>query len=51
MDDRELLQIEKRALEDQLEQLKSRAGSDKDYAVDLYQSKTDNFAQRFRQLT
>ena len=43
--------IEQRALQDQLSQLKERSLNDKQYAVDLYQEKTDNFAQRFRQLT
>lgn len=50
-DDRELLLIEKRALEDQLDQLKERSFNDKEYSVDMYQKKTDSFAQRFRKLT
>lgn len=50
-DDRELLLIEKRVLEDQLEQLKERSFNDKEYSVDMYQKKTDSFAQRFRKLT
>lgn len=49
-DDRELLLIEKRALDDQYEQIKERAFNDKQYSVDLYQKKTDSFAQRFRNL-
>jgi len=43
-----LLLIEKRALEDQLGKLKETAIVDKEYAVDLYNQKTENFAQRFR---
>jgi hypothetical protein len=43
-DDRELLLIEKRALDDQYEQIKERSFTDKEYSVDLYQKKTDNFA-------
>jgi len=50
-DDRELLLIEKRVLEDQLDQLKERSFNDKEYSVDMYQKKTDSFAQRFRKLT
>lgn len=50
-DEKELLMIEKKALEDQLAKLKERASNDKQYAVDLYQQKTDNFASRFRSLT
>ena len=50
-DDRELLLIEKRVLEDQLEQLKERSFNDKEYSVEMYQKKTDSFAERFRKLT
>lgn len=35
-DDRELLLIEKRVLEDQLDQLKERSFNDKEYSVDMY---------------
>jgi len=31
--------------------LKELALNDKEYAVDLYKEKTDNFAQRFRKMT
>ena len=47
-DERELLLIERRALEDQFNKLKGNSITDKEYAVDLYNQKTDNFAQRFR---
>lgn len=40
--------IEQRALEDQLAKVKMNSQNDKDYAVDLYNQKTDNFASRFR---
>ena len=50
-DEKELLLIEKRALEDQMAKLKERSINDKEYAKDLYSQKTENFAQRFRQLT
>ena len=43
-----MLLIEQRALEDQLEKLKVSAENDKSYAVNLYNKKTDNFADRFR---
>ena len=50
-DEKELLLIEKRALEDQMGQLRELALNDKEYAVDLYKQKTENFAQRFRKMT
>lgn len=50
-DERELLLIEKKALEDQLHKLKDHAAVDKDYAADLYAQKTNNFADRFRKQT
>ena len=50
-DDKELLLIEKRALEDQLSKLKDMSLSDKEYAVDLYKQKTENFASRFRKMS
>ena len=48
-DDRELLLIEKRALEDQLMQVQNNSHINKEHAVASYQQKTENFAQRFRQ--
>lgn len=50
-DERELLMIEKKALEEQLSKLRDLSLSDKEYAVDLYKQKTDNFAQRFRKIS
>lgn len=50
-DEKELLLIEKRALEDSLSQLKERTTNEQEYAVDLYKQKTDQFAQRFRKMT
>ena len=50
-DERELLMIEKKALEEQLSKLKDLSLSDKEYAVDLYKQKTENFAQRFRKIS
>lgn len=50
-DDKELLLIEQRALEDQLAKLKEKSFNDKEYSVDLYAKKAENFAQRFRKLT
>ena len=47
-DERELLLIERRALEDQLAKVRVNSHTDKAYAVDLYNQKTENFAQRFR---
>lgn len=43
-DDRELLLIEQRALEDQLAKIKEKSFNDKEYSVDLYNKKADNFA-------
>jgi hypothetical protein len=50
-DEKELLNIEKRALEDSLSEIKERTVNEKEYAVDLYKQKTDSFAQRFRKIT
>ena len=47
-DEKELLLVEKRMLEDQLGKLRETSGNDQVYAVDLYNQKTDSFAQRFR---
>jgi hypothetical protein len=47
-DERELLMIERRALEDQLMKVQNNSHINKDHAVQSYQSKTENFAQRFR---
>ena len=47
-DENELLLIEKKALEDQLEKVKTTVDTDKQHAVSLYKKKTDNFAERFR---
>lgn len=50
-DDKELLLIEKRALEDSLGELRERTVNEKEYAVDLYKQKTESFAQRFRKIS
>lgn len=47
-DDKELLLVEKRMLEDQLGKLRETSGNDQVYAVELYDQKTESFAQRFR---
>ena len=46
--ERQRLLDERKALEDQLAQLRTTADTDQAYAVDLYNRKTDDFADRFR---
>lgn len=47
-DERELLLIEQRALEDQLAQVQENAQNNRDHAVFKFAKKTENFAERFR---
>jgi hypothetical protein len=47
-DERELLLIERRALEDQFMKVQNNSHVNKDHAVQTFQSKTESFAQRFR---
>lgn len=46
--ERQRLLDERKALEDQLAQLRTTADNDQAYAVDLYSRKTEDFADRFR---
>ena len=43
-DEKELLLVEKRMLEDQLGKLRETSGNDQTYAVELYDQKTESFA-------